>query len=157
MADVQKQLLAIVTELRTDLLSSLKGAERFATGRTEQQIIAVATDTEAQLTAPWWIYALQDGRKPTRPDAVKGDPTLQEEIAIWCVAKGIDPKLSYAIAKNIHENGYPGTPGVIDTPLSNDNIDKVLTKQLGFMAELYVNEVSNSIIIPETQSQFVTA
>lgn len=158
MADVQKQLFEVVKELRFDLISSFALANRVATGRTEEQIEAVATDHDAQLSGPWWIYALQDGRKPTRPDAPTGDPTLFEQIKIWCAAKGIDEKLAYPITRHIHKFGYPGTPGLIDKPLSDDNIDRVMNKQLGFMADIFQAEVSRSIILPkETVSQPVTA
>jgi len=150
MAEIQKQLLAVVTDLRTDLILSFKSNGRFATGNTEQNIEAIATDDDAQLLGPFWIYALQDGRKPTSEGAAKGDPTLFEQIQVWCAAKGIAPNLAYAITQHIHKYGYPGTPGIIDTPLSDDNVEKVLQKQLTFMAELFQNEVARTIVIPQS-------
>jgi hypothetical protein len=152
MANVQKQLLQVVSELRIDLIKSFALSNRVATGSTERKLEVTATNDEAQLTGPWWIYALQEGRKPTKPGTPAGNPTLREEIAVWCEAKGIDVKLSYIIAKHIHEHGYPGTPGIIDVPLSEENVDRVMTKQLSIMAELFQVEISNSIYIPQEQT-----
>lgn len=158
MADMQKQLLAVVTELRFDLISSFALSNRVATGSTESKIEATATESSAQLTAPWWIYTLQDGRKPTSlTGPYQSGPTLLSQIKIWCKAKGIESNLAYAITKHIHKYGYPGTPGLIDKPLSDENIDKVMNKQLGLIANLFYNDIVESIKIPESTPEPVTA
>lgn len=143
--DIQSSLLEVVQGLKEDLAESLKTNGRYASGRTEEQIIPSATDHSAQLDAPGWIYALQDGRKPTSEGATAGSPTLFEAIKEWCAYKGIDQKLAYPITKKIHEEGYAGTPGIIDEPLSDENIDKHLNKALGDIATLFTNDVSKAI------------
>ena len=153
MEGFQTNLLDIVTQLKSDLVVSFKNKGRSATGETEKKLEPVATENNAQLLAPWWIYALQDGRKPTRLNAPKGDPTLFDQIKLWCAAKGIEPNLAYPIAKSIHENGYPGTPGIIDEPLSDANVDKAMFKTLGIMASLYQNQVIRGLKIPDEKTQ----
>lgn len=145
--EIQPLLLQVVDGLRLDLIASFALANRVATGNTESQLETTADDTSAQLTAPFWIYTLQDGRKPTKGNAAKGDPTLFEQIKAWCQAKGIDQKAAYPITKSIHENGYPGTPGIIDEPLSDDNVDRWLNKSLGPLAELFANQISENLVL----------
>lgn len=145
MADVQKSLLQVVTSLRLDLIKSFALANRVASGKTESEIEATATDRSAQLTGPYYIYALQDGRKPTKEGAPAGDPTLFEQIKEWCQIKGIEPQYAYPITKKIHEEGYPGTPGLIDEPLSDDNINKYLNEALGDIANIFAQAVSEKL------------
>lgn len=140
------QLLEVITQIRDSLIVSLKGAGRYATGQTEQQLtIEVHGQNSAQLLAPWWFYALQDGRKPTKPGAPAGNPTLLGAIQMWCQAKGIDERAAYAITQSIHKNGYPGKPGIIDTPLSKDNIDSILNGVMGDIANIYTVATSAQI------------
>lgn len=139
------QLLQVVEVLKELLATSLKDNGRYASGRTIASLEAESTNTSATLSAPWWIYALQDGRKPTSNGAVAGNPTLFEAIKEWCTYKGIDVKYAYPIAKKIHEEGYAGIPGIIDEPLSDDNVDKALKGVLDDIANLFANVISNSI------------
>lgn len=143
--DIQSALFSVVEGLKGDLVTSLQNANRVASGDTINAIESRADETSAQLLGPQYLYALQDGRKPTSPDAPAGDPTLFQQIQKWCAAKGIDQKAAYPITKSIHENGYPGTPGIIDEPLSDENVDKYLLKCLGDLSGLFVNEVSNQM------------
>jgi hypothetical protein len=145
--DVQSALLEVVTILKDGLTDSLKGANKVASGKTIDSIEAVSTDHDAQLLASPYIYALQDGRKPTSPNAAKGDPTLFELIKEWCVEKGIDPKLAYPITKHIHEFGYPGIEGVIDEPLSEENVDKAMQKALGDIGDLFTNAIADKLVL----------
>jgi hypothetical protein len=143
--DVQSALLEVVTILKEGLSDSLKNANRVASGKTINSIEATATDTDAQLFADKYIYALQDGRKPTRNNAPTGDPTLFEQIKEWCAIKGIDPKAAHPITKHIHKYGYPGTPGIIDEPLSEENVDKAMEKALGDIAALFTNTIADNL------------
>lgn len=143
--DVQSALLEVVTILKDGLTDSLKNANRVASGKTINSIEATATNSEAQLLADRYIYALQGGRKPTKANAPKGDPTLFEQIQEWCAIKGIEPKAAYPITKHIHKYGYAGTPGIIDEPLSDDNIDKALEKALGDIGSLFANTIADSL------------
>lgn len=145
--DIQSALLDVVENLKGELITSLKNANRVASGKTIDEIEAVASATSAQLLAPPYIYAAQNGRKPTSPGAPKGDPTLFEQIQAWCVAKGIDQKAAGAITEHIHKFGYEGTPGVIDDPLSDENIDRVMQGPLGEMASLFANALSDSLVL----------
>lgn len=145
--DIQSALFSVVDGLKTDLVTSLQNANRVASGDTIAAIEAVSDETSAQLLGPKYLYALQDGRKSTSPNAPTGDPTLFEVIEKWCQSKGIDPKAAYPITKKIHEYGYEGTPGIIDEPLSEENIDKWLNKSLDDLAELFTTNVSNSMVL----------
>lgn len=145
--NIQEALLSAVTELKDGLTESLRSAGKVASGRTIDSIEATATDTSAQLLGSKFIYALQDGRKPTRPNAPKGDPTLFEQIKEWCAIKGIDEKAAYPITKHIHKYGYAGTPGIIDEPLSQDNVDRALQDALGDIANLFTDAVLNELVL----------
>ncbi len=143
-ADVLKR---IPDTLIVDLTHSIQAKGKYATGRTIQQLESAATDDSAQLLAPWHIGTLEFGRKPTRPDAPKGDPTLQEVIAEWCVSKGIDPKAAYPIAQKIHKFGFSGTPGVLTEPLGDANVDKRVTEVCGPLASLLTHQLGDMLHI----------
>jgi hypothetical protein len=144
--DVQAGLLQIVTELKDGLITSLINAGRHASGDTERAIETPSSDTGAQLTAPQYFYALQDGRKPTAPGAAQSDPNLFTQIVKWMDAKGIVGS-PYAITKSIHQKGYQGKPGIIDEPLSTENVNNAMDKAMGQLSTLFANVVSNSIEI----------
>lgn len=123
-----------IDAIKTDVINSIQANGRYATGQTVKELTPVISDNYAALLAPEYIDALEYGRKPTRPNAPTGDPTVFERIQEWCAAKGITDKgAAYAITKNIHKNGYPGKPGVLTEPLSDDNINaklKILMEQI---------------------------
>ncbi len=64
-----------------------------------------------------YLITLIDGRPPTRPNAPKGIPTLQQALYEWILNKSIVPyatksgniptleQLSWAMAKSIHKKG----------------------------------------------------
>src|ERR1700693_2366018 len=108
MLNNQPILNTLLTAIRTDVINSLQANGQYATGETIAALEIALSDTGGQLLAPWWIDALEVGRKPTRPNAPIGDPTLLERIKEWCAAKGIPEEAAYPITKSIHKYGYPG-------------------------------------------------
>ena len=140
MKDNAAILTEMVDTIKNDVINSIQAKGKYATGSTVKALEISASPNNVQLLAPEYIDALEKGRKPTGPDAAKGDPTVFERIKEWCAAKGIDEKFAYAITKNIHEKGYPGTPGVLTEPLSDDNINKRMDT---FLDQLANNEADN--------------
>lgn len=141
MNETRQVLTDFLTAVRTDVVNSLQSNGRFATGETIANIEVEATDSDGQITAPWWIDALEVGRKPTSPGASAGDPPMIDRIKAWCAAKGIDEKAAWAIKKSIDKKGYPGKPGVLTEPLSDDNINS----KLNMAAELIAGNLQQEI------------
>ena len=151
MLDQQQPIEDALAGLQQSLIASLNSAGRFATGKTAAAIqIETISPEHTRLVAPDFFYALETGRKPTGAGAAKGDPTLFQSIQEWCSAKGIDPKAAWPITESIHKNGYPGTPGVISEPLSEDNIEKYFKPALGDLAGLFAMKVLETLNIPQT-------
>ncbi len=96
---------------------SLKKDIKLVTKRFSKTIESEVYETGFQITGSPYISTLIDGRQPTRPNAPKGNPTLQEAIYDWIKLKGIisypdesgkvmDQKsLSWAISQSIHMHG----------------------------------------------------
>jgi hypothetical protein len=120
-------LLDAVTDIKNDVINSMQSNNRFATGETVAALEVTNNDSSVQLLAPLYVDALEFGRGPTSPDAIPGDPPMIERIKAWCAAKGIEDGAAWAIKKNIDKVGYPGKPGVLTEPLSDDNISRRIT------------------------------
>jgi hypothetical protein len=110
MSEVLKQFAEkIVPELK-------QVSGRFADS-IESTVKTTADGSTLEITASPYITTLIDGRKPTSPDAKKGDPTLQEILLEWIKSKSITPsalpnekaptleELSWLMAKSIHAKG----------------------------------------------------
>jgi hypothetical protein len=120
-----------------DTTNSLQANGRYATGETVKSFEVVTTETAVQLLAAGYVNILEDGRGPTSPDAIPGDPPMIERIKAWCDAKGIDQKAAWAIKNKIDKEGYAGIEGVISEPTSEDNISRRLNPA--------INEIGNNI------------
>jgi hypothetical protein len=123
MNDTTPILNDLMDHFRNDVVNSMQSKGRYATGETIQNLTIATADGYGVLYAPWWIDALEVGRKPTSDGAAASDPTLLERIKVWIAAKGLVMN-PYAVTKSIHKKGYPGKPGVLTEPLSNDNVNK---------------------------------
>jgi len=129
----------LVNDIRTDIVTSMKQAGRFASGNTIDKMVIVPSDHKVQLVAPGYVDILERGRGPTDPNAAAGDPTLLTRIQAWCNDKGIDPKAAYAITKSIHKYGYKGKPGLLTDPLSQSNISIHTQAAAKNLAALIIN------------------
>jgi hypothetical protein len=138
--DTTAQIIsAALTNIRTDIINSLQANGRYATGETIAALEIALTESGGQLLAPWWIDALEKGRKPTSQGAQIGDPPMIERIKAWCEAKGIDTAIAWAIKKSIDKYGYPGKPGVLTQPL--ELADKHINDACEQIAINYQNEI----------------
>jgi hypothetical protein len=136
MIDVQPILTDLINNIKTDVINSMQSFGAIGNGETISQLETLIDNDTGQLIAPFWIWALEFGRKPTSPGAAKGDPTLYQKICVWAPTKGI-PEFSTnskgqtinvwrAITAYIHKNGYPGKPGILTIPVGHDNINSRL-------------------------------
>lgn len=111
-------------------------------------------DDSLTITASPYIRTLIDGRPPTSPNAIKGNPTLQQIIRKWIDTKGIAPRpnqfgviptldqLSWAISKSIHMYGdrlyqRGGGNDIFDGIITEDRIDSLLA----ILGENYYNRI----------------
>ena len=139
-----------VALIKEDLIHSLQSYKRVATGRTIEALEQVDEDRRSTLYGPEYIDNLEFGRKPTPEGTPAGDPTLVEAISNgWLQARGIPLGKAWAVANSIHKNGYSGTPGVLTTPLGDDNINKRLDETVNQLAELTAVEIADSLHIVE--------
>ncbi len=147
---VQRQLL---DQLGKTLVGQFRAkvAPMRASGRTMDSIHAVVTDTTVEVLALRQIGAAEYGRKPTGSGAVKGSPTLFEQIKEWAQIRGIVTNINdrkqlgivYAITKKIHRDGWKTK---LQKPLSSvtDNLD--LEELLRPLVTFQANEYSSGII-----------
>ncbi|MGZ3755501.1 MAG: hypothetical protein ACXVAY_00870 [Mucilaginibacter sp.] len=135
-------LTQLLETLKTDLINSLQANGKYVTGQTEQQITIVADDKKATLEIPGYIQVLETGRRPTSPNAVPGDPPMIQRIRQWCRAKGLPDKAVWAIKKSIDKKGYPGKPGILTQPLSDENIEARLAPILDNIAGEVITQIA---------------
>ncbi len=138
MNDNNQILNDLITSIKTDVINSLQSKGRNATGETIANLTDVVADNYAALLAPWWIDALEVGRKPTSQGATQGTPPMIDNIKAWCEAKGIDVGFAWAIKKSIDKNGYPGKPGVLTEPLA--------------LADTHINNASQQLADNQAQN-----
>jgi hypothetical protein len=146
---VQQELLkkmgdSLVLKFRANI------APMKASGRTSDSIHAVATDTTLEVLALRSIGTAEYGRKKTRQDAAKGDPTLFEQIKEWAKIKGIVTDLNdkeqlgivYAITKKIHAEGWKTK---LNQPLSSVtdaiNLDMLLRDLIMYQVSVYESDI----------------
>lgn len=147
MSAVQQRLLK---KLGDELVKKFQAAvaTRSATGKTAQSIFAETTENTLDVRGPRYLGALEYGRRPTRPGAQKGSPTLFEMIKEWALAKGVVSSVEkgseglgivWAITKKIHKKGtllyyttdhYGKTKpsGVISDVIETLNYNKLLNE-----------------------------
>lgn len=95
------------------------------------------------IEAPFYAQMLQDGRRPTPPNAPRSNPTLQQAILKWIGDKGIVPGkgtregLSWAISKKIHQKGYTQRWDI----LSNVNTNLLLQQ----LSKVYVAQFREAL------------
>ncbi|MDR3551215.1 MAG: hypothetical protein P4L31_07420 [Candidatus Babeliales bacterium] len=160
MADITPYLNNIINAIKTDVINSMQAHGQYATGQSINQLETIVDGESGQLLAPFWIWALEFGRKPTSPGAAAGDPTLYQSICIWAAAKGIaefstndkGEKINVwrAITAYIHKNGYPGKQGVLTEPLSDDNVNSRINEQMEVFADEQAKEVLDLFNVFET-------
>lgn len=141
MPNPQPILTDLINNIKTDVINSMQSKGRYATGETVAALETVVNDDTGQLLAPAYIDALELGRGPTSPGATAGDPPLIDKIKEWTAAKGIDIN-PYAITKQIHKQGYPGKPGVLTEPLSDDNINMRVDEAM----EIYSDQLAKEVL-----------
>jgi hypothetical protein len=142
---VQQELLqklgdSLVLKFRANI------APMKASGRTSDSIHAVATDMSVEVLSLRSIGTAEYGRKPTRPDAPKGNPTLFDQIKEWAKIRGIITDLDdkeqlgivYAITKKIHAEGWKTK---LNKPLSSVtdaiNLDMLLRGIVAYQVSVY--------------------
>jgi hypothetical protein len=143
MAENTDILNGIIDSFKTAIAQSMQDNGRYSTGQTIAELQEVVTDNYGALLAPYWIDALENGRKPTPPGTPAGDPTLREALIPWLEAKGIPDSAAYAIANKIHKYGYPGKPGVLTVPLSNDSVDNLMAPGLEQLASSKAQQIAD--------------
>lgn len=135
--------------IMAELIASMHRYGRVASGRTINAIeLHIEGDNRMYITGPAYIFALEKGRKATSsfgPFPRYGGLTFKESLKLWMAAKGIEPKAFYPIYRSINKKGFPGTPGVLSKPLSEQAIDKALNENLGVLANLYVQNIANEL------------
>lgn len=152
---VQQKLLL---KLGNKLVKQFQSSVPKVTGKTASSIFAVATPTSVDVRGAEYIFALEYGRRPTSPNAQKGNPTLFEAIKQWCLAKGIISDVSKkslgivgAITHKIHKEGTSlfrqiqkgGQPsGVLTSVTDNLNLDDLVKE----VTALHVAEYNSEII-----------
>lgn len=144
----QKALTNLGNDLLNGLVASFHQKGRVASGRTLNDITVNVEPGRMYITGPFYLINLEKGRRPTGA----GGPVFRgskisfyDSLKLWIESRGIDKKALFPIYVSINKNGFPGTPGLISKPLSPENVDKALDKNLGQIADLYTTQVLQSI------------
>lgn len=148
--DQQQILTDLITGLKTDVINSMQSKGKYATGETVANLTDAVSNDYAALFAPWWIDALEVGRKPTSQGAQPGTPPMIDNIKAWCLAKGIPIGAAWAIKKNIDKVGYPGKPGVLTEPLSDDNVNARVNVACELISQIQGERVAELFNVFET-------
>lgn len=150
---VQQQLLEKIGD---DLVKQFKESIEpvRASGRTADSIHAVATDSSVEVLADRHIWALEDGRSPTRNGAKSSNPTLFERIKEWAQIRGIvtnvsDPKelgIVYAITKKIHKKGWkPRLDKPLTKVIQSIDEDSLLRDLIASQVTIYSDRIEKSL------------
>jgi hypothetical protein len=137
------EITQLLESLKTDLINSLQTKNITNT----QEIKIITNDQTQQLQIPAYLQIVETGRKPTSKNAQPGNPPMIQRIQQWCRDKGIPDKAAWAIKKKIDKVGFPGKPGLLTDPLSDDNINKKLDQTLTQMANNISNQILNALPI----------
>jgi hypothetical protein len=150
---VQQQLLEKIGEgLVKQFKDSIEPVR--ASGRTADSIHAVATDSSVEVLADRHIWALEDGRGPTRNGAKASNPTLFERIKEWAQIRGIvsnvnDPKelgIVYAITKKIHKKGWkPRLDKPLTKVIQSIDEDSLLRDFIASQVTIYSDRIEKSL------------
>lgn len=112
MDSIKNILEQFASVLKTDVIRIVSRRPAFA-----ESIESVVTESSVAILGSPFISVLIDGRKPTAPNAKKGEKSLREIIFDWIGERGITAKadkagkvmnqesLSYAISTSIHMHG----------------------------------------------------
>ncbi|WP_179415531.1 hypothetical protein HDF19_21760 [Mucilaginibacter sp. E4BP6] len=139
----QPEITQFLESVKTDLINSLQ-----TKNITNAQNITITTNDETQqLQIPSYLQIVETGRGPTSKNAQPGNPPMIQRIQQWCQEKGIPAKAAWAIKKKIDKMGYPGKPGLLTDPLSDDNINAKLEQTLEQMADNISNQILNALPI----------
>jgi len=139
----QPEITQFLESVKIDLINSLQ-----TKNITNAQNITITTNDETQqLQIPSYLQIVETGRGPTSKNAQPGNPPMIQRIQQWCQEKGIPAKAAWAIKKKIDKMGYPGKPGLLTDPLSDDNINAKLEQTLEQMADNISNQILNALPI----------
>lgn len=148
------QLRNLGEAITGNLIASMHRYGRVATGRTIRDIEYIVLGPERlQVLGPEHLIQLDRGRGKTSPSGPYqryGGMTFKDSLRLWMEAKGIPEgkhkeggygPVLWAIVTNIHKHGFPGSPGLLSKPLSDEAIDKALNENLGPLADLYAKQI----------------
>jgi hypothetical protein len=139
----QPEITQLLESIKTDLINSLQ-----TKNITNAQEINIITNNQTQqLQIPSYLQIVETGRGPTSKNAQPGNPPMIQRIQQWCQEKGIPDKAAWAIKKKIDKVGFPGKPGLLTDPLSDDNINTKLDQTLEQMAANISNQILNALPI----------
>lgn len=150
MPELRPILEQFAEALKADVI---KVSKRFA-----PSIESVVTDDSIAILGSPFISVLIDGRKPTSPNAPKGNPTLQEIILSWIQEKGLQAyadkngkipsqlSLSWAISQSIHRNGdrlyqAGGGNNIFETIITKSRLDSFVKSISSSYAESFTSDL----------------
>jgi hypothetical protein len=134
----------LLNGLKTDVINSLQVKGIIGT-QTINQIQVTANGDQQQLTIPGYLLVREAGRGPASKNAPPGNPPMIQRIQQWCLEKGIPLKAAWAIKKKIDKEGYPGKPGLLSDPLSDENIALRLEQASTQIAENITTQIINNL------------
>lgn len=137
-------------QIKDEIISNHTKAGQDVTGKTIQSYEVVVGNGKGTLYAAPWVWALDQGRGPTKKAGSSGNETLWATIQQWMADKGINAipyerkngtlqdqnsankSLAYVITKHIHENGTlafrNGGTGVISDVITDARINDFIEK-----------------------------
>lgn len=146
MANETGPLQNLGNTILNDLIASMHRYGRVATGKTINEIELHVSPGRMYIIGPAHLLNLEKGRRPTGaggPVDVQryGGIGFKESLRLWMQARGIDQKAFYPIYKSINEKGFPGSPGILSKPLSEQSINKAMDATLGPLADIFAKQV----------------
>lgn len=109
MSSIEEILLNSGNPLIQEIQANIQSAGQNASGQTSQNIRQAITETDGKvkyvMDADRHFFVLEEGRKPTSPEAPTSDPNLLQKITQWIIDKPVVGGNASAITKMIHEKG----------------------------------------------------
>lgn len=153
------EISEIFRQFGENIVPEIKSVSKRFAPSVESTYVENGNGAVFTITASEFITTLIDGRRPTSPNAPKGNPTLQQILLEWIKHKGIAPRqgkdgrtptleqLSWAMATSMHKKGdllwQRGGGNDIFEPIITE---KRITSLFSLLSNSYLKTIESSVI-----------
>jgi hypothetical protein len=142
-------------KLKFDLVAEYDKQKRRASGKFEEGLKLIGTNTSAEILGYEYSGAMEFGRKPSTTGPPKGQGVLQTAIEQWIKDKGIkasdgisESSLAFLITRKIHREGWKASNqfGATGNLLSNIITEERIQELIDSVFLLNIEQIQSEIL-----------